>query len=54
MIKKYEIYKTDTGEVLINGSNEFTALNNLAALRRRHGEDLVQIRWIDNKNKAKV
>lgn len=45
-IKRYEIYLTDTDEVLATGYNEFTALNNLVSLRSKYGNDKVAIKWI--------
>jgi hypothetical protein len=49
-MKKYEIYNKETNEVLSEGYNEFTAMCNLVSFRRQHGEDKIDIRWIEDKS----
>ena len=48
-MKQYEIYLVETNEVLSTGYNDFTAINNLVSCRSKYGNDMVKIRWIENK-----
>jgi hypothetical protein len=49
-LKKYIIYNNITKEEYAVGYNDFTAMNNLASLRKRHGKDNINIKWVDENN----